>query len=354
MVLSVQSQRDWGTLVATYGYRIHTMQPQLQRSRRFLKIEDVSSAAEANDACEQFYADVMALKAAGTQFGTPAFFVSRQEDEARQARLDDAENLPYFTILNTSRTDRSITVTIETGREADHDGLRSRDGTLETMSRRAAVRTSTVIYVFPVEGDYALMLSEVRGRTFVGESLTHWITRRAQRDAVQVDEDDNKSEGPWLNWKLEPRIDGERLDGILNNSADHSLKLRRSTVGSGGTRSTYDIELVQFGLKQTTTERFLEVLMAMSHRIGHGTEAERRAAAASDVLSLVEPDVGGVEFTDGELSFSENGKKQVITSETVDQLFIYPVGTKRLKEEGLRSHSEEVVSRIASMLAIQL
>ena len=125
-------------------------------------------------------------------------------------------------------------------------------------------------------------------------------------------------------------------------------------MNAQGTRGSYDLELVQLGLKSTPIEKLTQVLLDMLHRKGSGTEIERRKAAAADVLTLVEPDVGGVEFTDAEISFKENGKTQTVTSETVDKLFVYPPGSQRMKTaKDLRSKAAPVVQRIAPTLGIQ-
>jgi hypothetical protein len=154
---------------------------------------------------------------------------------------------------------------------------------------------------------------------------------------------------------LTPRIDGDRLDGILNGSSEHTFKLRRQTVSAQGARKSYDIELVQLGLKKATIADVLKVLVSMSERKSKavGTPKDRRKSAAADVLSLVDASVSGVEFTDAELSFSENGKTQRVNAETIDELFVYPVGSKRLTVLELRSKSATILQRIAPTLGIQ-
>jgi hypothetical protein len=338
--------------MTTYGYRIHTLQPHVRRTQEWLQLDDVSAAGGDSDPLEQVYTELTALLNV-TKLGTPTFIVDSQHEELRLQEIEDADDVPYFTVLKVHRDGRVLEVIVETGKEADHDGLRSRDGTQEPIKRKAAVRTSSVILLFPSKGDFAIMVSEVRGRTSAGELLMQWVTRTAQRGAF-TETEKGKREDLWLNWKPLPRIDGQRLDGILNGSSEHAFRLRRKTLTAQGMRGGYDLELVQFGLKRTPVEKVLDVLMKMSARRQQGTEQERRAAAAADVLTLVEPNVGGVEFTDGELSFNENGKKQTITSETIDQLFIYPLGSKRPKVAELREKAAPVVQRIAPTLGIQV
>jgi hypothetical protein len=339
--------------MATYGFRIHTIQPHVRRTQDYLKVEDVSKAGGATDALDQLYGEILALQGK-TNVGRPTFFQSPDVDEVRAAELDDEDNLPYFTILSVDKVGRRLEVSVETGREADHDALVSRTGQHEDIKNKAAVRRSTVIIDMPLTGEYGIMVSEVRGRSYAGDVLFEWLTRTAQRAVVSIDDKGNRKEEPWLNWKLEPRIDGERLDGILSNSSDHTLKLRRRSVNSQGTRNSWDMELTQMGLKQTPVEKLLEVLMNMAARRKSGTELERRREAAKDVISLVDSDVSGVGFDDGELTFLEKGKRQTINSETVDQLFVYPIGPKRLTAADLESKSSAVRKRIANALGVQL
>lgn len=347
---------DLAQTMAIYGYRIHTMEPHIARKRTdesFLKIEDVSRAGGEIDAFDQFVKELTALRNASTQVGTPTYYIDEVHEEARLQAVEEADDLPYFEVVGFNQDGRVLEVMVETGREADHDALVSRDGTHETIKRKAAVRRSVVLLVFPHRGDMAIMVSEVRGRGYAGELLVEWLTRRAQREAVSVDEKGNRKEEPWLNWRLTPRIDGNRLDGILSQSDNHAFKLRRRTINSRGGRGSYDIELVQWGLKKTNIEKVGDVLLRMAGRSGKGSETERRKAAAKDVLTLVEPNVGGVEFDDAELTFTENGKTQRINSETIEQLYVYPIGTTRPKPKDLRTAAAPVVQRIGPTLGIQ-
>jgi hypothetical protein len=340
--------------VAIYGYRIHTVQPQIQRSRRYLQINDVSSVASSEDACDELENRLNGLKELGTLFGSPTYFVSAEEDMVRKEKQDATERIPYFTVLDVTRFGRSITVAVEQGQEADHDGLRSREGDRESIKGKAAVRDSTVIFIFPQEGPYAFMVSEVRGRSYGGERLVQWLSRTTQRDAITFDGAGNKLEAPWLNWNIEPQMDGERLDGILSGSANFAFKLRRRTLNAASQPGSYDLEVVQFGLKQKPIERVLEVLMNIANRAGVGTEAERRARAAEDVLTLVGDDIMDADFTDGELSFDEQGKRQTVNAESIDKLFIYPTGFYRLQPSALKEKSAQVLGRVAVRFGIEL
>lgn len=340
-------------MATTYGFRVHTIEPRVRRTQEFLTIEDVSDAGGETDALEQVHKELLALTGQ-TKVGAPAYFQSKAEDDARQDAIEKSEDAPYFTLIDVTRDGRVLELLVETGKEADHDGLRSRDGTTQSLKKKAAIRRSTVLLAFPKKGSEAFMVSETRGQSWSGEFVIQWITRTAQRANVVLDADgQRKDELPWLNWKITPRIDGDRLDGILKDSSEHTFRLRRQSVTAQGTRTSYDIELVQFGLKKTPVERVLDVLTNMAERKKQGTEAERRAAAAADVLTLVEPDVGGVAFTDGELSFLEKGKRQTINSETIDQLFVYPLSSARPSPAELRNHAASVIQKIAPTLGIQ-
>ena len=331
--------------MATYGFRVHTMEPHVRRTEKFLQIEDAAGAGGEADACDQMYRELLELQGI-LNIGTPTYFVDEQSEEIRAAALEAANDLAYFLVHKVNRDGRVLEVIVETGKEADHDALASRDGTHEEMTRRAPVRRSTVVFAFPEKGGTAIMLSDVRGRNYAGQLLIQWLTRTAQRANVQVTEKGKKEE-PWLNWKLTPQIDGERLDGVLSGSSEHTLKLRRRYVNAQGGRASFDLELVQFGLKKTGKDAFLAVVLGMADRRNKGTEAARRAAAAVDVITLVDPDVAGVGFNDGELSFSENGKVQTVNAETVDRLFVYPTGSVKLDPTELRKKAAAVVGRIA-------
>src|SRR3546814_817557 len=159
----------------------------------------------------------------------------------------------------------------------------NRDGKSESMKKRAAVRRYTVWMLFPVAGDYAFMVSETRGRSYAGELLLQWLTRSLQRESVTVDADGKKHESEWLNWKLEPRIDGDRLERILSESSDHTIRLRRHSISATGGRPTYDLELVQLGLKKTPIDKVADAISAMRQRSGKGTQYDRRQQAAQEI-----------------------------------------------------------------------
>jgi hypothetical protein len=343
--------------MTTYGYRIHTLEPRLGRARELngaMALEDVSAAGGDTDAFEQFKKELLELQDAKTQLGTPAFYVDEITDAERQAKLDETDGVPYFEVTDVQVEDRRIRVTVETGREQDHDALVSRDGTHEPIERKAAVRGMQVVLLFPQVGPMAIMLSEVRGQTYVGELLIKWLTRRAQHAAVTVNADNRKIVGPFLNWHLTPMIDGARLDGILGHAADPSFRLRRRGVSAAGTRTSYDLEVVQWGLKKTTAEKVFDTILAMAARKGSTTELDRRKAAANDVIQLVDPAVSrsGIEYDDAEISIVEKGKRQTINAETVDKLFIYPLGSTRPKGYQLVKEAAPVVNRIARALKI--
>lgn len=352
LLASSQPSEIGQAMAAVYGFRIHTMEPHVQRSQEYLQIEDVSAAGGEVDAFDQIRKELLDLQSDATQIGYPTYYVSKENEDERDARLKNKE-MPYFQVMKVDVTGRVIEVTVETGKEADHDALVSRDGTHEPIKNKAAVRRSTVILIFPKKGSMALMVSEVRGRNYAGELLIEWLTRRAQRAVVSVDAKNNRKEDPWLNWKLTPQIDGQRLDGILNGSADHTLRLKRRTVTPAGTRASYDLELVQFGLKKSPLSSLVKVLTDMAARAGKGTADHRRAEATKDVISLVDANVAGLDFTDAELSFKENGKTQTVNSETIEQLFVYPLGLGRPSVTDLKAAATPVVQRIGPGLGIQ-
>lgn len=330
------------------------MQPKVNRSQTFLTLQDVSEAADYADPCAAVYAAAKEIEN-DLKLGSPTYYVDEITEEIREAQLQDATELPYFVLEEVTRADRVLRFAVQVGKESDHDRLVARDGSGEPMTKRAAVRRLYAWMIFPAAGDHALLVSETRGRTYIGALLVEWLTRTLQRNAVSLDDKGKRQEEPWLNWKLEARIDGARLDGLLNGSSNFAIRLRRKTVTATGGRSSYDLELVQYGLKKTPVDKVFGVIQAMYDRIGVGSETHRREQAAKDVIELVDGDgVGGLEFNDGEISFLENGKTQTINAETVDRLFIYPLGDKHRLPDEVFEEAAPVVKRIAAGLSIQL
>ncbi|MFK0402531.1 hypothetical protein ACIQTT_09400 [Microbacterium sp. NPDC090225] len=313
----------------------------------------MSEAADTADACEAVYRAAQALEGE-LSVGAPAFYQDPESEEIRQSELEKSDNLPYFLLKSVSLSGRVLKFVVRTGRESDHDGLMSRGGASESMKQKAAVRQLRVWMVFPTAGDFAFMISETRGRGHAGELLLKWITRTLQRESVTINAKGKREEADWLHWKVEPRIDGSRLDGILQDSTDHSLRLKRRGVSSTGERGSLELELVQFGLKQTPIEKIAEAISKMAARRDSGSRAQREVEAAKDVVELVDSDVGGLDFNDGEISFKENGKVQTINAETVDRLFVYPLGGKRPKADAIFGAGSLVVEKIAPTLGVQL
>ncbi|MGM1030613.1 MAG: hypothetical protein ACQEWM_12215 [Actinomycetota bacterium] len=339
--------------MVAWGFRVHTMQPRVKRSQKFLSIQDVSEAADSTDAYDEVLKAARELEG-DLKFGSPTYFIDDETEAERKERELASDGLPYFSLEKVTPSERVLRFEIQIGRESDHDGLRSRDGTSEPMEKRAAVRTLHAWMIFPAAGEYAFLVSETRGRTYVGELLVQWLTRTLQRNSVSVNGQGKRTEEPWLNWQLEPQIDGERLDGLLHDSDDFTIRLRRRTVTASGGRASHDLELVQYGLKKTSTEKVLDVILKMHDRWGKGSEKSRREQAANDVVALVDASVSGLDFNDGEVSFKEKGKTQTINAETVDRLFVYPLGDKHLSPDEVLQEAGAVVKRIADGLGVQL
>ena len=339
-------------MASIYGFRIHTLQPFLRRTKKALKVHDVSAAGGAEDAIDAVYDQLQAMKGV-LQLGNPTFIISNAEDELRRRELEDATDATYCTLIEVNRVGRNLELIVETGREADHDALLSRNGERSDMKRKAALRRSLVMLTFPTAGDYVFMTSEVRGRSFSGEMIISWMTRLAQREAFSETEA-GKREDDWLYWKAVPRIDGQRLDDILTDSSNYTLKLRRQGPRGEGMYDSGTLEVVQYGLKRTPITAFRDAITKMAQRKDEGSAQARGKLAAKDVATLVDAEVGGVEFTFGEVSFLEKGKKQTINSETVDQLFIYPTGGGKPTMTNLRDWAAVKIEAIAPTLTSQV
>lgn len=247
-----------------------------------------------------------------------------REQSEEGGSLDPKGHDPYLLIKKVTSDGRRVDVVVEYGREGDFEVLLNRDRSPSQLMRgKAAARTYRLIFFFPTTGSKGIMISETRGLTHAGEALLKWLSVANQRAAVTVTGDEVVTTKKWDRWVHRPMIDPNRLAAIKNASSDVELQVTRRK--KSGAPDSGRLVVSENHLSVKKVDEAFNLITHWWEQRSKGTKDERKYAGAFAVAELIDYQVGD-DFTDGVIRFKENGKTQSVTSTTIDQLFIYPLG----------------------------
>ncbi len=252
-----------------------------------------------------------------------------------------------------SQHGRRLDLLFDYGVEGDYETLLESTGAYSPMTGKAGGRGYRLWLVFPETGNAAVMVSEVKGRTHVGEVLFHWLRCLNQRDAVTFDAAGNRAETAWLRWVANPMFDPDRFASIASEASNFSLTLRRQAKKSDGGPDEGTVKVTETGLSVERIGGVMAVMLNWWNNRQNGSKGERSRKGAEQVEALVHLKMDE-EFDDGEISFKENNKQQTITPNTVDRLFIYPMGEVPPSSEAILQAAKSRLPPILSALDMNI
>ncbi|MHA7145483.1 hypothetical protein ACX80U_12270 [Arthrobacter sp. TmT3-37] len=292
-----------------------------------MKLHDLSFANRNHDAYEELFLRLTEMKDK-LFLGEATYLRDLDKEAARKAKLDDEDELvPYLIVTDVTRERRRIDVIAAYGKENDYEDLHSRDGSPSVqMKKKAATRKYQVTFHVPSVGTEAIMVSITKGRSYLGETLLQRLNVQSQRGAVSFDGAGTPSETPWIRWRPAPMFDPGRIDTIINEGASHALTLTGRGRLPSGAQSSGTIKLTEQGIPVSRMSDLIQVIRSWWGRKKVGSPEDRSKEGAQELGVLVSADIDNFDYEDGEISFLENGKKQTITPNTIERLFIYPIG----------------------------
>lgn len=344
-----------GDDLATYGYRIHEVEAHNGSGRTALPLDDMKLVGLQGDAYDALYNQLCAIQ--DEIFVGPATYLrTRADEEARAKAANDADVFhPYLVVRRVYRTGRRIDVAVEFGKEGDYELLLSRDNRPpEALTGRAPARQYPVSFHVPRKGKTAYMVSATKGRTYVGEVLLHRLRVENQRAVCSLDKNDALVEKPFIRWSSAPLFDPGRIDAIIAQGKNHTLTVTGTGTAPDGAPIPQTLRITQQGIPVTRMDDLTAIIRNWWKRRNKGSQKERSEQGAAELGGLVSASVSGVDFEDGEIRFLENGKHQTITPNTIERLFIYPLGDTPPLPEVWRSAAAGKLQTINTDITVKL
>lgn len=342
--------------MTAYGFRLHQIVAHPGRSQRKIPLSKLRRTSDPDteiDSLQLLREELQALVNIPL-VGSPSYITNAPglSDDGRlgdDAELSTKKRQPMLFLRKVAQDGRRLDLQFEYGVEGDYDALLDIDGTSAPMTGKAGGRTYRVWLVLPATGDHGIMISEVKGRTYVGEVLFHWLRCRNQNAAVSFDGTGAKIEQPWTRWMAHPMFDPERFGRIAQDATAFTLTLTRHAKKPNGEPDEGTVKVRESGLSTDRVPAVMEVMREWWLNRSKGTKDERSKHGAESVEALVRVGLDD-EFDDGEISFKENNKQQTITANTVDRLFIYPLGEVPPSSESLLGAAKSRLPGILSAL----
>lgn len=327
--------------MAVHGFRLYTVEVTTRLGRGRLDFHK----APLVDPAKAFAARVGGLK--GQVFVREA---SYRADDPGEADVSNAPSrTPVMRIDGVKQAGTTVEVQVSYGRKGDYGFAIDLDGGADIpLQRAAAGRPYRVLVHFPRAGHRAVMVAEVVSRTHVGEVLMKRISVENHKQAQQPD----GTETDWLRWLPSGMFDESRIREVLENGAVEGIRLRRRGASGAGRKGTQDLTLTQLGLpsgKRREAEKLIKKWVKKYLGKADSPGAEPVAA----LTALVDADVSGVQFTDGEFRFNESGKEQGLGPSTLDRILMYPMQGETLPDTAtLRKESNRRLRPLAELESI--
>lgn len=344
---------NWGLGLTAYGYRLHQVVAHPGHSRRRLPLSKLNRPGESSpvDALELLQ-EQLGEMVGRPLVGSPAYVTSKPEPadtagDGSEAGL--AKRKPMLFLRQVSQVGRRLDLQFEYGIEGDYESLLDVSGISSSMKGKAGGRVYRVWILLPQTGDSGVMISEVKGRTYVGEVLFRWLRCLNQNEAVTFDGAGNQVEQAWTRWMAHAMFDPERFSRVEQEATGFALTLTRHSKKASGEPDEGTVKVRESGIGVDRIEGVMAVMLDWWNNRYKGTKEERSRHGAEAVEALVHVGLND-EFDDGEISFKENNKQQTITPNTVDRLFIYPLGDVRPSSESVLGAAKTRLPGILSAL----
>lgn len=340
--------------MTAYGMRLYKLSAHNARSTKDLPLNDLTDCGVQGDACLALHVSLKAIE--GQLFvGKPAYLGNALQTSSVPAasQSPSVSAVPYLRVIKVSRSRRRVDVVVEYGREGDYESvISSATKQSEPMDGKATARTYRVMFLVPLNGSSLYMACETKGRTQGGEALVHTLKVSNQHEAFNALDAGQDEASQWLRWGCKAIFDPGRIQTIMRDSEKHAIKLKRKGHGPSGTPHDGDVILTEQGIPLGNVASVVNLIKQWWDNRNTGTPESRSKAAADELGSLVSVDVRGIDFTDGEIVFQENGKTQTVTPNTIERLFVYPIGETAPSDDELRQLAAAKLSGIEPRLNI--
>lgn len=344
--------------MTAYGYRLFTIDAYLGRSRNELDFENLSDGGVDSNAVDELERHLRAIDGE-LLFGAATYRNDPPNPDEEEDEISSkvTKRHPYLRVRSVARSGQRIQVAVEYGREGDYEYLLSQDGSANIEMRgKATARVYRVWFLIPRKGTSGFVVSETRGRTNAAAVLVHWMRVQNQHQAVSFNSDGARSETPWVRWDVREAFDAHRIDEVLKESSDHAVTLRRRAADGAGNRTSGELRLTQQGIPQSRKDDIKEIISKWWEERGLGRTPERRREAAKQLGTLigVSDALDKLDFNDGEITFSEKNKTQTISPNTIERLFVYPLGEQRPRDKELLGAALTTLRPMAEDLKIEI
>lgn len=335
-----------------WGFRLYWIEARPTTKRNKLPLAGSELVPEAS--FSEFVASLRAAKDSGLFAGEPSYpRASQPEADLSVTEVPNADDgsdedrrLPHIVIEDVVAFARRVDVVVRYGREGDADIATDREGGRISMKGLAGTKKFRVSIYWPEEGPYAGVVGETRGRTHVVARLCQLISvQNARRAAAKYEADPAASDSDeiaWVKWWPTAITDPERVAEVIDKGQQISVRLRRGSALAKGGRGSGELELTQSGIALEKKQLLTKVVLGwLAKKSGKAVGSDERFK----LEQVLDDDVSGLGFDDGEVKIDEKGKPQTITPQTVDQIYFYPL-SKQLPDNALR---KEGVHRLAGL-----
>lgn len=330
--------------MALRGFRLYTVEATIARTRGRLEFASKTWPDPLND----LHAQLQALE--GRTFVRDATYVPKEPDEEGSEHLP--ARTPVLRVDSVRRRTSSVEAAVSYGRIGDYGFALSADGEPDfPLRRHAASRPYRVIIHLPKAGTSGAMVSEVVGRTHAGEMLLKRLSVENFRRAEQEADDTH-----WLRWLPNGIFDEGRIEEVLTTGAIEGLRLRRRAVNAAGVRTSQDLYLTQNGIpaRHVSDARKMVAKWLRRHLDIKSGKADGTRDTVSALVELVDGEVGDLGFTDGVLTFRDDGKVQSLGPSNLDKILTYPMSDETPTIEALRSASNVRLRPLMASLKVPI
>lgn len=344
--------------MVAYGFRLFLVEVHLGRKHAPMELDDLLEAGRLGPAVEELHRHLLDLQDR-LLFGPATYRTAPLEDGEDDEVETDKRNKrhPYVRIHDVTRQANRVDVSLDYGREGDYELLIRQDGSEASLRRSASTNPFRLTFYFPRVGTQAVMISETRGRTSSGLALLNWLKVKNQHEAVGWDRNGDRTEEPWVRWSADPMFDERRIDSIIRDGSDHSITLKRHKIDAADNRHTDGgLKMTKQGIPIGRIEDLRNTLRKWWDERALVDKVKKSSTAAHDLGVLVAPTevLDKLSFDDGEITFDENGKTQTIDPNTIERLFVYPVGESRPSLEELREAARTRLQPLLRPLSLEI
>ncbi|MFE6228893.1 hypothetical protein [Cellulosimicrobium sp. NPDC057862] len=340
-----------------YGFRLHTIELTEGRSRTKLAITSEGLDRFLPEGVSSPQALVAARLRAmqGTMFIRDATYKAIGEPVRDAA--DWPERTPCLRIDSVAEEANRIEVGVTYGRKGAYPtAMRFQGGEDISLDDAAAARGYRVLLYFPRAGDRAVMVSEVVGRTHVGQALMQRLSVE-NAAAAALTKGDGETVDPWLRFVPRGMFDESRIAEVLEEGAIEGLTLKRHAAQSSGVRRTKDLVLTQNGLpesKRGQAKKLVAKWVKKSLGIADLSADERSVGALLEFVDVDDGAVADIGFTDGSFRFSEHGKSQSLGPTNLEKILMYPTGDQRLSTPDLHGFAVKRLRPLTESLTLPI